>query len=551
VVLILLANPDIDAMAGQVAEIFARSPKRKIVGARSLLPIAALVMQMVGAISTQAQAVAEIQWQQSFGGADYDELTSVQQTRDGGYILGGDSFSGISGNKTSISYGSSDYWVIKLDGSGHKVWEQSFGGANDERLSCVQQTSDGGYILGGYSKSGVSGNKTSTNHSYYDSYDYWVIKLDGGGNKVWENSFGGTDFEILLSLQQTTDGGYILGGFSNSDVSGSKTSTNYGGNDYWVIKLDAGGNEVWEKSFGGTNDDGLYSLQQTSDGGYILGGFSNSDVSGNKTSTNYGNYDYWVIKLDEGGNKVWEKSFGGTDIDVLQSLQQTSDGGYILGGWSMSGVSGSKTSTNYGGYDYWVIKLDASGNKLWEKSFGGSGADYLLTLQQTTDGGYILGGESNSGVSGNKNSANQGSYDFWVVKLDASGNKVWDQSFGGSDWEILYSASQTSDGGYILCGNSSSEVSGNKTSPHYGDRDYWVVKLSPPRPVMSIVRTSENVTLTWTAVPRITYRVQYKSNLNDASWTELPPPVTASGDSASTCDPIGTNTSRYYRIIVP
>ena len=174
----------------------------------------------------------------------------------------------------------------------------------------------------------------------------------------------------------------------------------------------------WDKSFGGTGYDYLNSLQQTSDGGYIIGGYSDSGKSDTKTDDGFGSSDYWVVKLDANGVRQWDKSFGGSDYDVLQSLQQTSDGGYVLGGYSLSGASGNKTNNaNFGASDYWVVKLDADGNRQWDQIYGGSGDDQLQSLQQTSDGGYILGGQPFSGASGNKTSESFGGLDHWVVKL--------------------------------------------------------------------------------------------------------------------------------------
>jgi hypothetical protein len=190
----------------------------------------------------------------------------------------------------------------------------------------------------------------------------------------------------------------------------------------------------WDKDFGGSSSSSndLTSLQQTTDGGYILGGFSDSPAGGDKTQPSQGSFDYWVVKIDAGGNKQWDKTFGGSSGDRLTSLHQTADGGYILGGYSSSGAGGDKTQASKGGDDYWVVKIDASGNKQWDKTFGGSNQDYLSSLQQTTDGGYILGGYSSSGSGGEKTQPSQGSFDYWVVKIDAGGNKQWDKGFGGS-----------------------------------------------------------------------------------------------------------------------
>src|SRR5690606_32983565 len=215
-------------------------------------------------------------------------------------------------------------------------------------------------------------------------------------NKLWDKSFGGSNAEFFYSLQQVSDGGYILGGHSDSDISGDKTEASRGGRDYWILKLDENGNKLWDRTYGGDNRDELYCIKQTSEGGFILGGFSYSDISGDKVQKSKGGADYWIIKVDINGNKLWDKSFGGVGNDELHALQQTADGGFIVGGWSNSGISGDKKRPNKGIYDYWILKLDTLGNEMWQQSLGGSGVNYLFSLQQTTDNNYILGGWSGS-----------------------------------------------------------------------------------------------------------------------------------------------------------
>lgn len=426
---------------------------------------------LAGVFSTHAQTAAGIQWERSFGGSETDFANLVEATSDGGYILGGYSYSDASGSKSSASYGLGDYWVVKLDASGNKQWDKSFGGTGFDGINALQQTSDGGYVLGGISFSDVSGNKTSVNHG---AGDYWIVKLDATGNKLWEKSYGGSSNEVLHAMQRTSDGGYILGGISFSGVSGNKTSPSQGAGDYWVLKIDANGNKQWEKSYGGNDSDELHDLIQTSDGGYVLGGSSRSGASGNKTSANHGTStsDYWVLKLDSNGNKQWEKSYGGDDADELYSVLQTSDGGYILGGHSYSTASGNKSSGNHGSHDYWVVKINSSGNKQWEKHLGGDDADELYSVQQTSDGGYRLGGISSSGISGNKMSTGSDTRDYWIVKLDANGTKQSEQCVPGSYSGEILRLRQTRDGGSILAGLSSSITSMNL--------DYTVAKFAPP-----------------------------------------------------------------------
>jgi hypothetical protein len=345
---------------------------------KTITTLFAIVLAFSFSIST-AQTAPEKQWDARFGGSDEDYLYSLQQTADGGYILGGYSSSGISGDKTQASQGGLDYWIVKTNSGGVKQWDARFGGSSDDALLSLQQTADGGYILGGYSYSGISGDKTQASQGLYD---YWIVKTDGGGVKQWDARFGGSSGDVLYSLQQTADGGYILGGYSLSGISGDKTHARNGGNDYWIVKTDADGVKQWDAGFGGSSDDYLLSLQQTADGGYILGGWSYSGISGDKTQASQGSWDYWILKTDASGVKQWDAGFGGSSDDFLSSLQQTADGGYILGGYSDSGISGDKTQESQGGYDYWIVKTDGGGAKQWDAGFGGSDGDPLTLFSK-------------------------------------------------------------------------------------------------------------------------------------------------------------------------
>ncbi|MBK6484946.1 MAG: T9SS type A sorting domain-containing protein [Chitinophagaceae bacterium] len=434
----------------------------------------AIILSFSCLIATAQITAPEIQWQNTIGGSSTDELYSIQQTADGGYILGGNSYSGNSGDKTEASLGYSDYWVVKLDAAGVIQWQSTIGGSEYDGLSAVQLTSDGGCILGGTSYSGISGDKSEPSLEG----DYWVVKLDVTGDIQWQNTIGGSSYDYLKSIQQTSDGGYILGGPSYSGISGDKTEASQGDFDYWIVKLNSTGDLQWQNTIGGSSTDYLSSIQQTSDGGYILGGPSYSGISGDKTEASQGLGDYWVVKLDATGDIQWQNTIGGSSDDQLYSIQQTSYGGYILVGLSESGIGGDKTEECYGPYDYWVVKLDATGAIEWQNNIGGSGDEIPYSIQQTSDGGYILGGTSESGISGNKTEASLGGYDYWVVKLNSSGVIEWQNTIGGNDYDILYSIQQTSDGGYILGGGSSSGISGDKTQASQGLNDYWIVKVS-------------------------------------------------------------------------
>ena len=237
------------------------------------------------------------------------------------------------------------------------AWQNTIGGNNLDHLQSIKQTNDGGYIIGGHSASGISGDKKEASQG---DWDYWVVKLDRTGQTIeWQNTIGGNSIDKLESIEQTTDGGYILGGRSLSGISGDKTEANLGDRDYWIVKLDAKGKIVWQNTIGGTSDDGLWSIQQTQERRYILGGRSLSGISGDKTERGQGWEDYWVVLLDGIGNIVWQNTIGGGREDYLYSIEQTTDRGYILGGRSNSGISGDKTEASQGASDYWVVKIDA------------------------------------------------------------------------------------------------------------------------------------------------------------------------------------------------
>jgi len=295
----------------------------------------------------------EEEWNKTFGGTGSDRAYSVQQTSDGGYILAGGTY--------SYGAGSYDFWLVKTDLSGEKQWDKTFGGTGSDRAYSVQQTSDGGHILAGGTYSYGAG-----------SGDFWLVKTDSSGEKQWDKTFGGTGSDYAYSVQQTSDGGHILAGGTYSYGAGS--------GDFWLVKTDSSGEKQWDKTFGGTGSDYARSVQQTSDGGYIL--------AGSTTSYGAGSGDFWLVKTDSSGEKQWDKTFGGTGSDRGYSVQQTSDGGYIIAGDTHSYGAGSG--------DFWLVKTDSEGDKEWDKTLGGTDDDYASSVQQTSDGGYVLAGYTKS-----------------------------------------------------------------------------------------------------------------------------------------------------------
>lgn len=454
---------------------------KKITGLSFLRKVALSIGSTIGFSAILIAQVPTIQWENTIGGSstdyigDYSERQAIQ-TSDGGYLIGGWSTSNISGDKTQNAIGSADYWIVKTDANGLIIWDKTIGGTGADYLTSLLQTSDGGYLVGGYSNSGISGDKTQNS---YGGSDYWIVKLNSAGNIVWDLTLGGSGSgDILTSMVQTTDGGYFIGGWSNSNISGVKSENSNGGtNDYWVIKLDASGTILWQNTIGGFGDEFLRTVLQTSDGGYVLSGESNSNIGVDKSENSIGGQDYWIVKLDNVGTIVWQNTIGGFFGDTPFSLRQTSDGGYIIGGYTPSGLGGDKTEPNYGGQDYWIVKLDNLGSIIWQNSIGGASNDFLTSIRQTSDGGYVVGGFSSSSISGDKTDPNLGGEDYWIVKLDVTGNIVWQKTIGGSNSDRLYTTEQVSGGGYILVGWSNSNASSDK-SENAANLDYWVVKLS-------------------------------------------------------------------------
>ncbi|RKT00875.1 T9SS type A sorting domain-containing protein [Chryseobacterium defluvii] len=326
---------------------------------------------------------------------------------------------------------------------------------------------------GGYITAGFSKSSDGNATINQGDNDFWVVKMDALGTFQWQKSLGGSGDDQANSICTTSDGGYVVAGFSNS--SNGDITLNKGSSDYWIVKLNALGNIVWQKTYGGQAQDIATSVKQTTDGGYIVTGYSsssNGDITGNHGQNTT---DYWVVKLDSSGNLQWQKALGGTSNERAFEIQQTSDGGYIVSGDTYSSNSGDISSTAFGsGRDFWIVKLGSTGNITWEKRFGGSGEDNAYSISQTSDSGYIVSGTTTS-INGNI-SFNNGQGDFWIIKLDALGNLQWEKALGSLTYDQAYSVKQTPDGNYIATGYLSSNTGVAESEP-LASTQYWIVKL--------------------------------------------------------------------------
>lgn len=380
---------------------------------------------------------------QDLGGDDTDNLFDINIASNNDIILFGHSRSSISGEKTQNNVGFDDFWMVKTDSLGNKLFDKTIGGSSGDYATKIIITPDGGYLMAGFSISNISGDKTQSTRG---GYDYWLVKLDSAGNKIWDKAYGGPLLDYLFDFIPTTDGNYIFAGYSSSNIGFEKTDTSRGGFDFWLVKIDTSGNVIWDKTYGGTNNDYLEVIKNTPDGGYLMGGTSYSNAGADKTDSLIGgaNTDFWIIKIDSAGSKLWDKGIGGDSTDALADIIQTQDGNYVLAGSSKSGIGFNKTTTNKGGDDYWIVKMDPNGNVLWDKTIGGSGLDNCFTIIETTDGGFALGGFSSSAISGDKTDSLRGVNDIWIVRLAAPfGVSVSSTNvgcFGNNDGTITVSA---------------------------------------------------------------------------------------------------------------
>ena len=304
-----------------------------------------------------------MQWQKTYGGANYDTLYSIEQTKDGGYIA--------AGSTNSFGAGHMDIWVLKLENNGNIQWQKAIGTADEDVAYSIIQTDDGGYLISGY--------------TYISGFSYvLLLKFDGAGATEWSKAYRGLLSEEGICVRQTLDDGYIVAGNTNSFGAG--------GMDILVMKLDSNGDIIWEKSVGGAERDEVYSLVIALDGGCVLCGATSSFGASEK--------DAWVLKLNTAGNIDWQKRYVGENTDLAASISLT-DGGYI--------VSGNTTSFGFGGSDLWMLKLAPAGSVIWQKAFGASGFDGADAVADITGVGRI--------AVGNTASFGMGGYDVWSIMV--------------------------------------------------------------------------------------------------------------------------------------
>ncbi|MDG1760645.1 MAG: hypothetical protein P8L72_03155 [Flavobacteriaceae bacterium] len=402
----------------------------------------------------------------TYGGSQEDIGFDIIETQDGGLAVIGNSKSS-NGTLTDKTLEVSDYWLLRFDAQMELLWSYTYGGSDDDRGQSVIETSDGGFILAGYSKS-ADGNATKNQ----GQHDNWMLKVDASGNFLWEKSFGYAGHDHAYTIISTQDGGFLMTGFIDVTASGgkgnkAKGASFHGVGEFWTHKFDAIGNMQWRRYHGGTNNDRSYDAVEANDGGFIITGATESnDVD---VTSNQGEYDVWVIKLNAEGTLQWAKTFGGSGIDSSNGILKTPNGNYLIVGNTFS--KNGSVSINYGASDVWVLCIDDQGDLLWEKTYGGSEFDLGRGITQGPNNTAFVVGNSKS--RDNYVLKNQGENDVWVFQIDTTNGKLlWEQSFGGSAIDFGHNAVFTSSKSLYVVGETTSS-DGNIPS-NKGDKDLLI-----------------------------------------------------------------------------
>ena len=412
----------------------------------------------------------EVQKVVTLGGSKNESAQSIVATPDGGYAVLGftQSMDGDVLSKTDNSY---DFWLLKFDVNGEQEWQKVYGGIDDDRGQDVITTTDGGYAITGSSKS--SDGDVSENAGLND---FWVVKINDLGIIEWETSLGHSGTDKCFSILQTQDNGFLVSGVIDIsslelDGCGSSSANRHAGGDYWIIKLDAFGTLLWSKSYGGSFSDTAYSAVETQTGDFIIVGSSDSDDA--DINTNIGSYDFWVLKLSSSGNMLWEKSFGGSEIDRARDVALTSDGNFLITGDSRS--SDNDLTNNYGVSDIWIIKIDPNGELIWEKSFGGSNFDGVQAISIAENDSFLISGNSRS--SDIDLVQNKGNNDAWIFSINFHGIIQWQTNLGGSNIDLFMDVVELENGSVVAVGNTNSndyDILENK-----GFSDILLIQIKP------------------------------------------------------------------------
>ena len=396
----------------------------------------------------------------NYGGSGTDTPSDIIRTSDGGFIMCGHSNS--DSDDLEENYGSRDGWVVKLNIDGQIEWQKNYGGSDSEFLRSIIETGSGNFVFVGYSQS-----DDFDLTSNYGSFDMWLVKINETGDILWQRTFGGSGADVGVSILETNDLGFIIAGVTTSS-NGDLTSNN-GEQDIWITRHNELGELIWQKTYGGSFDEFVFELIEMEDGNFaIAGGTRSSD--GDVTSIN-GEIDAWILSIDPSGELIWERSIGGSLNENLTGIASTGDNGLIAVGYSQS--SDDDIALNQGEDDFWVVRLNSVGDLLWESSFGGSSSEIAFEVLDALGDGFLISGYTFS-TDGDL-SSNFGGRDAWLIRIDDSGQLIWERSFGGSEDDSFVDIVQLEDGSLRVLGASNSDD--GDVSGHYGSGDFWLVEL--------------------------------------------------------------------------
>ncbi len=406
---------------------------------------------------------------QTFGGSKNDVAQSVIATLDGGFAVIGytQSMDGDVSDKLDESF---DFWVLKFNSEANLEWNKTYGGSGDDRGYDIIQTSDNGFAILGYTDS--SDGDITINNGFRD---FWLAKLDASGNLTWQKSFGFPGADEGTAIIETSDNDFLISGVLDVTSSGGQGNLGrfvmeHAGGDYWAIKVSSSGDLIWSRFYGGSFTDSPTGIIENNNNEFIfVGGSDSNDVD---ITNNKGSYDFWVVKSEAGGNMIWEKSFGGSEIDEARGIVSTYDGSHIIVGDTRSNEQ--DVSLNNGAADLWIIKISDDGDLIWNRSIGGSNFDVSRSINKTSDNGFIIAGSSRS--SDGDVARNQGQNDAWIVKIDTNGQLLWETTVGGSNIDFAYDAVQLANGTIIAVGETSS--SDGDITENKGFTDLLIIKLN-------------------------------------------------------------------------
>lgn len=492
--------------------------------------VTAMIMAM-GLTVNAASLTTAIRWDKDLGGSWYDYAQGIVAASDGGSVIAGSTYSD-DGDVVDVNddLGYSDAWIVKLDSTGAVSWKLSLGGTGNDDASAICATADGGFL--------VVGSTDSTDGDFagnHGSTDGWAAKISSSGTVLWKVLLGTSGTDWFSSVQKTSDNGFILAGATCPTATSGSYYLGYDF-DYWLVKLDASGNQTMAVTLGGTSYDDASQAVQTADGGYIVAGTSYSD-DGDVTDS-IGSGDAWLVKLNAAGSKTWAKSFGGSDADQAYSVSQQADGTYVVCGTSSS--TDSYLADNHGGTDAWVFAVDSKGLMTWTHSLGGSGDDGASSVINAAEGGTMVAGSLTNAAD---------DLDAWIIKLLADGQTDYDFTMGGSGDDVAYDLAQAADQGFFVASQSDS-TDGDVTA-NQGYADVWVTRLNHIlSPVTGLTATSagyDRVKLTWNAATGASGYKIYQSTTLDGTYTRIKT-ITSGSTTSYTRTGLTPGTRYYYKI---